>query len=175
MPARSSGSRSRAPGCVMPRAGLPTGSVGASPGPFAGLLRDGAKRGANALTSMVWPKVFHRPRNRGNSKMALPGSILLSADTLALAEGYVRVKALGLLPVKGLATPLEVYEATGAAMVRSRFQAAAHRGLTRFVGRESELEQLHRALEGTRAGQGQGVAGGGGGGGGKTRLYWELS
>jgi class 3 adenylate cyclase/tetratricopeptide (TPR) repeat protein len=108
-------------------------------------------------------------------QMALPGSILLSADTLALAEGYVRVKALGLLPVKGLATPLEVYEATGAAMVRSRFQAAAHRGLTRFVGRESELEQLHRALERTRAGQGQVVAVVGEPGVGKSRLYWELS
>ena len=80
-------------------------------------------------------------------QMALPGSILLSAETLALAEGYVEVRSLGPLPVKGLAAPLEVYELTRAATVRSRFQAAAARGLTRFVGRESELEQLRQALE----------------------------
>ena len=80
-------------------------------------------------------------------QMALPGSILLSAETLALAEGYVEVRSQGPLPVKGLEAPLEVYELTGAATVRSRFQAAAARGLTRFVGRESELEQLRQALE----------------------------
>jgi class 3 adenylate cyclase len=75
-------------------------------------------------------------------QMALGGSILLSADTLALGEGYVEVRPLGALPVKGLDAPLEVYELMRAATVRSRFQAATARGLTRFVGRELELEQL---------------------------------
>ena len=81
-------------------------------------------------------------------QMALPGSILLSPDTLALAEGYVEVRSLGPLPVKGLEAPLEVYELTGAATVRSRFQAAAARGLTRFVGRDGELDQLRQDYEG---------------------------
>src|SRR3989304_3717192 len=54
-------------------------------------------------------------------QMALPGSILLSAETLALAEGYVEVRSLGPLPVKGLAAPLEIYELTGATTGRSRF------------------------------------------------------
>src|SRR5262249_33214138 len=40
-------------------------------------------------------------------QMALPGSTLLAANTLALAEGFVEVKALGPLPVKGLDTPRE--------------------------------------------------------------------
>jgi class 3 adenylate cyclase/tetratricopeptide (TPR) repeat protein len=108
-------------------------------------------------------------------QMALPGSILLSAETLALAEGYVEVKPLGPLPVKGLEAPLEVYELTRAATVRSRFQAAAARGLTRFVGRENELEQLRQALERARAGHGQVVAVVGEPGVGKSRLYWEFS
>ena len=77
-------------------------------------------------------------------QMALPGSILLSADTLALAEGYVEVRSLGPLPIKGLEVPLEVYELTRAATIRSRFQAATARGLTRFVGREGELERRCR-------------------------------
>jgi hypothetical protein len=91
-------------------------------------------------------------------QMALPGSTLLAAATLALAEGYVEVRSLGPLPAKGLEAPLEVYELTRAATLRSRFQAAAARGLTRFVGREGELEQLRQALERARAGHGQVVA-----------------
>jgi class 3 adenylate cyclase len=75
-------------------------------------------------------------------QMTMPGSVLLSPETLALAEGYVMVKPLGTHPIKGLERPLEVHELIGAATVRSRFHAAAARGLTRFVGRESELDQL---------------------------------
>jgi class 3 adenylate cyclase/tetratricopeptide (TPR) repeat protein len=108
-------------------------------------------------------------------QMALPGSILLSAETLRLAEGYVQVKGLGPLPVKGLEAPIEVYELNRAATVRSRFQAAAARGLSRFVGRETELDQLHQALERARAGHGQIVAVVGEPGVGKSRLYWEFS
>jgi len=108
-------------------------------------------------------------------QMALPGSILLPAETLRLAEGYVDVRALGPLPVKGLEAPLEVYELTRAATVRSRFQTAAARGLSRFVGRETELDQLRQALERARAGHGQVVAVVGEPGVGKSRLYWEFS
>jgi class 3 adenylate cyclase len=43
---------------------------------------------------------------------AMPGSILLSAETLRLAEDYVQVKPLGLVNLKGLAAPVQVYEAT---------------------------------------------------------------
>jgi class 3 adenylate cyclase len=108
-------------------------------------------------------------------QMALPGSVLLSGATLALAEGYVEVRSLGPLPVKGLAAPLEVYELTRAATVRSRFQAATARGLTRFVGRESELDQLRQALERAGTGHGQVVAVVGEPGVGKSRLYWEFT
>src|SRR5215217_1678713 len=80
-------------------------------------------------------------------QLATPGSILLAPDTLRLAEGYVQVKTLGPMTVKGLAEPIEVYELVGAGAVRSRLQAAAARGLTRFVGRDAELETLRRTLE----------------------------
>jgi class 3 adenylate cyclase/tetratricopeptide (TPR) repeat protein len=108
-------------------------------------------------------------------QMALPGSILLSAQTQALAKGYLEVRSLGPLPVKGLEAPLEVYELTRAATVRSRFQVAAARGLTRFVGRVGELNQLQQALERARVGHGQVVAVVGEPGIGKSRLYWEFS
>jgi class 3 adenylate cyclase len=91
-------------------------------------------------------------------QMAMPGSILISLETLKLAEGYVVVKALGARPVKGLESALEVFEVVDAGTVRSRLQAAAARGLTRFVGRTSELEQLRDALDRAGLGHGQVVA-----------------
>jgi class 3 adenylate cyclase/tetratricopeptide (TPR) repeat protein len=108
-------------------------------------------------------------------QMTLPGAVLISPETLALAEGYVLVKPLGPRPIRGLERPLEVYGLVGAATVRSRFQAAAARGLTHFVGRESELDQLCQALERARAGHGQLVTVVGEPGVGKSRLYWEFT
>ena len=106
---------------------------------------------------------------------ALPGSILIPADTLRLAEGYVQVTALGPVPVKGLPEPIEVYEVTGAGPVRTRFQASAARGLTRFVGRHAELDALRQALERARAGHGQVGALVGEPGVGKSRLVYEFA
>src|SRR5499433_2662892 len=80
-------------------------------------------------------------------QLATPGSVLLTPSTLELVEGYVAVKSLGLVPVKGLAEPLEVYEVIGAGPARTRLQATGRRGLTRFVGRDAELEQLLRASQ----------------------------
>ena len=108
-------------------------------------------------------------------QMAMPGSILMSADTLRLAEDYVQVKPLGPRAVKGLEAPVEVHELVGAATVRSRLKAAAARGLTRFVGRDNEMEQLRQALERAHGGRGQVVAVIGEPGVGKSRLYWEFT
>jgi class 3 adenylate cyclase len=80
-------------------------------------------------------------------QMAKPGSTLVTGDTLKLAEGYVQARPLGPVSVKGLETPTPVYELTGTAPTRSRLQASATRGLTRFIGRDSELRQLAQALE----------------------------
>src|SRR5215469_18716099 len=88
-------------------------------------------------------------------QMAKPGSVLTTADTLELAEGYVATKPLGPVPVKGLAHPVQIYEVTGAGAARTRLEVAAERGLTRFVGREFELQQLRRAQQLVRQGHGQ--------------------
>ncbi|MBI3031434.1 MAG: alpha/beta fold hydrolase [Candidatus Rokubacteria bacterium] len=108
-------------------------------------------------------------------QMAKPGSILVTTDTLRLAEDYVRVKPLGPIPVKGLPTPTEVYELTGAGPARSRLQAASARGLSRFVGRDTEMEQLRRGLEQAGQGHGQVVAVVGEAGVGKSRLFFEFA
>jgi class 3 adenylate cyclase len=108
-------------------------------------------------------------------QLATPGATLLTADTLRLAEGYVEVKPLGAMPVKGLPAPVEAYELTGAGPRRSRLSAAAARGLTRFVGRGAELEQLREALARAASGHGQVVALVGEPGVGKSRLVWEVT
>ena len=108
-------------------------------------------------------------------QLAAPGSILLTAATLRLVEGLVRVNALGPMPVKGLTDPVEVFELVGASALRWRFQAAAARGLTRFVGRQTELEVLRQTLTQAGAGHGQVVAIVGEAGVGKSRLVYEFT
>jgi class 3 adenylate cyclase len=106
-------------------------------------------------------------------QMAMPGSILITAEVLRLAEGYVQVKALGPVSVKGLRVPVDVYEVRGAGPARTRLQAAAVEGLTRFVGRDWELDHLYKALERAGGGHGQVVALVGEPGVGKSRLVEE--
>jgi class 3 adenylate cyclase/tetratricopeptide (TPR) repeat protein len=107
-------------------------------------------------------------------QMATPGSIRLTPSTLGLVEGLVRVNALGPVPVKGLPDPVEVFELVGASLLRRRIQAAAARGLTRFVGRQHELDALHQALAQAQTGHGQVVALVGEAGVGKSRLVYEF-
>ncbi|HEY7365115.1 MAG TPA: AAA family ATPase [Methylomirabilota bacterium] len=107
-------------------------------------------------------------------QLAAPGSIRLTAATVLLAEGFVQISPLGPVPIKGLGEPVEVFELVGAGAARTRLEAAARRGLTRFVGRTAELEQLRDALDRASLGRGQVVAVVGEPGVGKSRLFWEL-
>jgi hypothetical protein len=106
-------------------------------------------------------------------QMAMPGSILITADVQRLTEGYVQVTSLGPVAVKGLRAPVEVYDLVGAEPVRSRLQATAVGGLTRFVGRDRELDDLDQALQSAESGHGQVVALVGEPGVGKSRLVYE--
>ena len=102
------------------------------------------------------------------------GSIATSEATERLCEGYFEFRALGPTAVKGLNGPVEVYEVVRAGPLKTHFQLAAQRGLTRFVGREREMRAMAGALEQTRAGHGQIVAVVGEAGAGKSRLMYEF-
>src|SRR5215831_14784678 len=106
-------------------------------------------------------------------QLATPGSIRLTAATLRLVEGLVQVTALGPVPVKGLAEPVEVFELVGASRLQRRLQAAVARGLTPFVGRQPEVEALYQALARAQTGHGQVIALVGEAGVGKSRLVYE--
>ena len=107
-------------------------------------------------------------------QMAMPGTILLTPAVVDLANGFVQVTPIGPVPVKGLDTPVEVFELVGATTLRRRLQAAVARGLSPFVGRQPEVEALQQALSRAEAGQGQVVALLGEPGVGKSRLVYEF-
>jgi tetratricopeptide (TPR) repeat protein len=108
-------------------------------------------------------------------QLAHQGTVLIASSTFELVEGRIAVKPLGPVPVKGRSDPVEVYEVSGIGLARSRLQAAARRGLTRFVGRDAETEVLRRSLERAAAGHGQVVAIAGEAGVGKSRLVYEFT
>jgi class 3 adenylate cyclase/tetratricopeptide (TPR) repeat protein len=108
-------------------------------------------------------------------QMAMPGSILMTENTLKLAGELVETRPLGKLQVKGFAEPVEAFELIGAGRVRTRFQAASERGLSPFVGREAERAAVREAAARARAGHGQVVLLVGDAGVGKSRLFWEIA
>jgi class 3 adenylate cyclase len=75
-------------------------------------------------------------------------AIVVSEDTRRLVEGYFELRGLGPTEVKGISEPINIYEVVAAGALRDHFDIAARRGLTRFVGRERDLEQLQRAGDG---------------------------
>ncbi len=102
------------------------------------------------------------------------GSIAVSENTRKRCEGYFILKPLGATRVKGVSEPVNVYEVTGFGPLRTRLQRSAGRGLTKFVGREREMEALQHAAEQARSGHGQIVAAMAEPGVGKSRLYFEF-
>jgi class 3 adenylate cyclase/predicted ATPase len=102
------------------------------------------------------------------------GSIAVSENTRKLCEGYFVLKPLGATKVKGVAELVNVYEVTGLGPLRTRLQRSAGRGLTKFVGREREMEAMQTAAQQARAGRGQIVAAMAEAGTGKSRLLFEF-
>jgi class 3 adenylate cyclase len=106
--------------------------------------------------------------------LATPGSTVISGKMRGLVEGYFQLKGLGPTRIKGVTEPVELFEVTGLGPLRTRLQRAAARGLTKFVGREREMEAIEYAAEQARAGHGQIVAVMADPGVGKSRLFAEF-
>jgi class 3 adenylate cyclase len=106
--------------------------------------------------------------------IAPAGSIVVTDDTRRLVEDYFELHPWCSTAVKGVETPINIYEVVGAGPLRGHFEAAARRGLTRFVGRERELSELRRTLELALSGHGQVAAIVAEAGTGKSRLVYEF-
>ncbi len=106
--------------------------------------------------------------------VAPTGSIAVNQNTQKLVEGYFALKPLGPTRVKGVTEPVNVYEVTGLGPLRTRLQRSAGRGLTKFVGREREMDAIKHAADRGKSGRGQLVAAMAEAGTGKSRLFFEF-
>jgi predicted ATPase len=91
-----------------------------------------------------------------------------------LVERYFQLKGLGPTRIKGVSEPVELFEVTGLGPLRTRLQRAAGRGLTKFVGRQREMDALKHAAEQAQTAHGQIVALMADPGVGKSRLFYEF-
>jgi class 3 adenylate cyclase len=107
--------------------------------------------------------VGHAANLAARMQSAAPADgIVISKDTRHLVEGYFELRELGPTEVKGIEEPINVLEVIGVGPLHGHFELAVRRGLTKFVGRESELKQMARALELTRWSRADRCGGGGG-------------
>lgn len=106
--------------------------------------------------------------------LAPTGSIAVTEATEKLCEGYFAFRALGPTRVKGITGPINVFEVVGLGPLRTRLQLSARRGLTRFVGREPEIQAIARAAEQVKVGHGQIAGVVAEAGVGKSRLFYEF-
>ncbi len=107
-------------------------------------------------------------------QLAEPGTIRLTNSTYRLAEDFIEARPLGPSSVKGLTERIELYELTSASTNLTRWESRVSRGLTKFVGRETEMSSLRRALNRAAGGRGPVVAVVGDAGMGKSRLIHEF-
>jgi class 3 adenylate cyclase/tetratricopeptide (TPR) repeat protein len=103
-----------------------------------------------------------------------PGSVFISEATHRIVGDFFDCAAVGELAVKGKTQPVRSWRVLGEKPVQTRFEVAAERGLSRFVGRSEELAVLEGGLEKVRLGTGQVVLVSGEAGIGKSRLLLEL-
>ena len=87
--------------------------------------------------------------------LAAPDSVVMSATTYRLIQGYFECQELGEQTLRGVAEPLAVYRVFGESSAQSRLEVAAIRGLTPLVGREQELGLLRERWNQVQEGQGQ--------------------
>ena len=104
-----------------------------------------------------------------------PGSVGLSADTLRLAEAFVDAEPLTTLLAAGAGGSARIFLLKGRTRVMRPWHARMARGLSAFVGRESELAALTQARDRAAAGSGQVAAVVGVAGVGKSRLIHEFA
>jgi hypothetical protein len=106
--------------------------------------------------------------------LAQPGTILISQETHHLVEAFFQFQPLGKVEIKGKEEPQEAYQLLRPSEVETRIAASVSRGLTRFIGREKEIQILLDAYSKAQSSSGQVVGIVGEAGVGKSRLLLEF-
>jgi len=106
--------------------------------------------------------------------LAQPGTIQVSENTYRLTKGYFDFQLLGEIEVRGKKQPVKAYQLLEVGRAKTRLGVSVARGLTPFVGRHKELEQLLDCYEKAKKGQGQVVGIVGEPGMGKSRLLLQM-
>src|SRR5262245_33911391 len=106
--------------------------------------------------------------------LAAPDTVVLSAATFQLVQGYFTSEHLGVHVLRGVAAPVHVYRILGGGGVRGHLEAVAPPRLPPLVGREEEVALLQRRWEQATTGLGQVVLLSGEAGIGKSRLVQVL-
>src|SRR5215471_6854646 len=107
--------------------------------------------------------------------LAAPETIVISAATYALVQGYFVCASLGEHSFPGTSAPSVLYQVRGVSGARGRLDLTAPLQRTPFVGREVELAVLQERAAQVRQGLGQVVLLSGEAGIGKSRLGQEIT
>jgi class 3 adenylate cyclase/predicted ATPase len=106
--------------------------------------------------------------------LAEPGAVVIAASTRRLTGDLFEYQDLGEIELKGIAGPVQSWQALRPSVVASRFEALRGSALTPLVGRDEEIELLLRRWARAKSGDGQVVLISGEPGIGKSRLSVEL-
>src|SRR5207245_8957494 len=79
-------------------------------------------------------------------QLAAPGTVLLTESTAQLVEGFFALADVGPRSVKGVSAEIRTFELRGIGPRRTRLDGSALRGLSRLIGRETELTWLDGIL-----------------------------
>jgi predicted ATPase len=149
----------RLPQPLQVRIGIHTGLV------VIGEIGGGEKRELLALGET--PNIAARVQG-----IAEPNTVVISAATQRLIDGYFDCQPLGSRELKGVVTPVEVYRVLDESQASNRLEVKAT--LTPLVGREQEVGLLLNRWEQVKEGRGQVVLLSGEPGIGKSRLVQTL-
>ena len=87
--------------------------------------------------------------------VAVPNTTVVAASTLRLLGDVFVCEQLGPFELKGFSEPVMAWRVLGERVVESRFAAIRSQTLTRFVGRQNELQQLYGLWNRAKGGKGQ--------------------
>lgn len=105
---------------------------------------------------------------------AMPGSVLVCANTRRLTEGYFEFHELGPLALKGWAEPLPAWQPLRPTGASSRFEARSASARMALVGREEEIDLILRRWRSAADGDGRVVVLSGESGIGKSHISAEV-